>query len=102
MTTPEQMRAAGTVRFAPGCDMVSAALTGLRESFEAAARSDGDVILDLASVGKMDGSGIGAIAHLERSLGRAGFRVLIENAQGQPLGLLCELGLKRLLRSPAA
>lgn len=88
------------LRLAPGRDMVSAEVALMRASFEEAAHAGTDVTLDLDGVRDMDGSGVGAIAHMDRSLAAAGLRLRVVNASGQPLALLGDLGLLRLFGHP--
>lgn len=57
------------------------------------------VILDLARVGFMDGSGLGALAYLAKRLPG---RIALRGVEGQPLALLRHLGLDRLFGLAAA
>jgi anti-anti-sigma factor len=51
------------------------------------------VVLDLSQVETLDGSGVGAIAFLRKRLAAAGQSLELAGAHGQPLSLLCQLGL---------
>lgn len=86
------------VRISPQGQMDSASLAVSRREFEAAAASaDRDVVLDLSGVEAMDGAGVGAVAHLYKRLAARGLRLRVEGASGQPLALLRQLGVARLL-----
>jgi anti-anti-sigma factor len=70
-----------------------------RPTLEAlATEARGDVVLDLSGVSLLDGSGVGAIAFLFKRLLARGCALCVAGASGQPLSLLRELGLTRILR----
>ena len=74
----------------------------LRDGFAAlAAAPEGDVVLDLTNVSTLDGPGVGAIGYLFKRLRSRGRRLVVTGVAGQPLGLLRELGLTRVLDLPA-
>ncbi len=56
-----------------------------------------DVVLDLSEVGFMDGTGVGALAFLYRRLAARRLRLVVAGAGGQPLAMLFELGLAKVL-----
>jgi anti-anti-sigma factor len=62
----------------------------------------GDVVLDMAGVSYMDGSGVGAVAFLFKRLAAQGRRVTVAGAGAQPLALLRKLGLDGVLGLPIA
>jgi len=70
----------------------------LRERFSDLARTaQHDVVIDLSGVGYLDGAGLGALSFLFRHLATRRRRLAIVGANGQPLGLLKELGLAKTL-----
>ena len=77
------------------------AAAALRNSFEQLIASPvRRVVLDLSSVVTMDGSGLGAIAFLFKRLTARGGTVSVAGATGQPLAMLDDLGLRRVLGLP--
>ena len=78
--------------------LASSGVATMRERFERLASShDGDITLDFRDVEVIDGSGIGALAHLYRLQRTRGRRMTVRNVSGQPLCLLRELGINRIL-----
>ena len=74
---------------------------GLREGLERiAAAPSGDVVLDLTNVSFIDGPAIGAIAFLVKRLTSKGRKLTLDGVSGQPLAMLRDLGLSRVLRFP--
>ncbi len=74
------------------------AAAALRGSFEQLVASQvRRVILDLSGVTQMDGSGLGAIAFLFKRLTARGGSVSLRGVKGQPLAMLEDLGLSRVL-----
>lgn len=72
----------------------------LREPFVVLAETAAhDVVLDFADVGFLDGAGIGAIAFLHRRLAARRLAVRIAGASGQPLQMLLDLRLTKLLQA---
>lgn len=69
-------------------------VAALRPALEASARADAErIVLDLTDVAVMDGSGIGAIAHMFKRATASGRGFALRGANGQPLSLLHDLGL---------
>ena len=69
-----------------------------RATFETVAQSTARrVVLDLAGVSAIDGSGLGAIAYLFKRLLARGRKLVVTSVAGQPLALLREMGLTELL-----
>ena len=74
---------------------------GLREGLERIADAPtGDVVLDLTNVSMIDGPAVGAIAFLYKRLAGKGRRLDVVGVSGQPLALLRDHGLTRVLRLP--
>lgn len=90
---------AGLVRLRLPGSMDSTAALALRTEIEALASTTrtGDVALDMTAVSSLDGSGVGAIAHLFKRLAPQGRRVIVEGASGQPREMLERLGLRGAL-----
>ncbi|WP_165982870.1 STAS domain-containing protein [Dankookia rubra] len=61
----------------------------------------GDVVLDMAAVGFMDGCGLGAVAFLFRRLAAQGRALRVTGATAQPLAMFRKLGLAQVLGLPA-
>ncbi|MFZ4408497.1 MAG: STAS domain-containing protein [Paracraurococcus sp.] len=61
----------------------------------------GDVVLDMAGVGFMDGCGVGAVAFLFKRLAAQGRRMTVVGATAQPLATFRKLGLGHVLGLPA-
>ena len=92
----------GQVRLQLKGAMDGAGCQALREGFAAlAAAPEGDVVLDLTNVSTLAGPGVGAIAFLFKRLHSRGRRLVITGVTGQPLGLMRELGLTRVLGLPS-
>ncbi len=78
--------------------MNAASIEDWRAAFETAAASNARrVVLDLAGVQAIDGSGIGAISYLFKRLMSRGRKLVVSSVAGQPLKLLTELGLDSIL-----
>ncbi len=91
-TTPDEAR----LRL-PGTLNADAAAS-LRAAFEGlAAAPVKRVVLDLSGVMSMDGSGVGAIAFLFKRLTARGVKLALNGVGGQPLAMLQDLGLTRVL-----
>ena len=68
-----------------------------RAAFETVAQSTARrVVLDLAGLSAIDGSGLGAIAYLFKRLLARGRTLVVTSVAGQPLALLREMGLADL------
>ncbi|MBU6499222.1 MAG: STAS domain-containing protein [Rhodospirillales bacterium] len=67
-----------------------------------AAAPGGDVVLDLTNVRFIDGPGVGAIGFLFKRLRARHRRLLVTGVSGQPLALLHDHGLDRVLDLPRA
>jgi anti-anti-sigma factor len=79
----------------------AAAWDGLREGLERiAAAPSGDVVLDLSNVSFIDGPAVGAIAFLFKRLSSKSRTLSVIGVTGQPLALLRDHGLTRILRLP--
>ena len=61
----------------------------------------GDVVLDMAAVGFMDGCGVGAVAFLFKRLAAQGRALKVAGATAQPLAMFRKLGLGQVLGLPA-
>jgi anti-anti-sigma factor len=73
----------------------------LREGLERIASApSGDVVLDLTNVSFIDGPAVGAIAFLFKRLAGKDRRLSVVGVSGQPLALLRDHGLTRVLRLP--
>lgn len=73
-------------------------VAALRASIESlAATSAPRVVLDLSGVASMDGSGLGAITYMFKRLVARGRQLVVTGVSGQPLDMLTELGLTRIL-----
>jgi len=55
------------------------------------------VVLDFTDVDTIDGSGVGAISFLFKRLIASGRKLVVTGVAGQPLAILTELGLARIL-----
>ena len=76
----------------------AAGVAALRLSIESlAATSARRVVLDLSDVASMDGSGLGAITYMFKRLVARGRQLVVTGASGQPLEMLTELGLTRII-----
>ena len=88
---------ASSATTADHCVQVSGVLDGeaalnLRARLELLAAAGGNIVMDLKDVSFIDGSGIAAIAFLFKRLILRGRRLTVA-ATGQPLAVLCDLGL---------
>ena len=61
----------------------------------------GDVVLDMAAVGFMDGCGVGAVAFLFKRLAAQGRALKVVGATAQPLAMFRKLRLVHVLGLPA-
>jgi stage II sporulation protein AA (anti-sigma F factor antagonist) len=61
----------------------------------------GDLVLDMADVGFMDGCGVGAVAFLFKRLAAQGRALKVVGATAQPLAMFRRLGLAQVLGLPA-
>ena len=61
----------------------------------------GDVVLDLAEVGFIDGCGVGAVGFLFKRLAAQGRALQVTGATAQPLAMFRRLGLGQVLGLPA-
>jgi anti-anti-sigma factor len=90
------------------CLQVSGALDGegalaLRPVLEhVVLGTTGDVVLDIAGVGFMDGCGVGAVAFLFKRLAAQGRGMRVAGASAQPLAMFRKLGLGQVLGLPPA
>jgi stage II sporulation protein AA (anti-sigma F factor antagonist) len=65
-------------------------------------QTTGDVVLDMAAVGFMDGCGVGAVAFLFKRLAAQGRVLTVAGAAEHPLAMFRKLGLAPVLGLPAA
>lgn len=73
----------------------------LRSGFEALSSAPvGDVVLDLSNVTFIDGPGVAAIGFLFKRLRAKGRRLVMAGVGGQPLALLRDHGLARIMGLP--
>ncbi|HRK18187.1 MAG TPA: STAS domain-containing protein [Hyphomicrobiaceae bacterium] len=77
-------------------------VTANRTVIERLANSNGDVIVDMAEVELIDGSGFGALAHIHKRLARQKHSVTVVNVGGQPRDLMLRTGLLDVLGSRAS
>jgi anti-anti-sigma regulatory factor len=61
----------------------------------------GDVVLDMAAVGFLDGCGVGAVAFLFKRLAAQGRTLKVVGATAQPLAIFRRLRLGHVLGLPA-
>lgn len=70
----------------------------MREGLSALAAAEPDeVVIDLSHVTFIDGSGLGALSFLFKRLTAQGGRISMVGAAGQPLAMIRQLGLTKLL-----
>lgn len=81
----------------PSGPMDSLGVATMRKDFDAFLTRPGGVTVDLAGVEVMDGAGVGALAFMFKRLVARGDCLQIVGATGQPLLLLRELGLGKIL-----
>jgi len=67
------------------------------EFFEQLAADSNDVVLDLCSVAKIDGCGMGALLHVFKRKSALGAKLSLVNVSGQPRQVLTELKVLSLL-----
>jgi anti-anti-sigma factor len=80
----------------------AAGAAALQPAFETLGEAaDQDVLLEISGIGRLDGAGVGAVAYLYKRLAAQDRPLLLQGAQGQPLAMLRELGLTRLLEVEA-
>lgn len=72
-----------------------------RSVIERLANSNQDVVVDMADVELIDGSGFGAIAHLHKRLLRHKHTVRVINVDGQPRDLMARTGMLDVLTTRA-
>ncbi len=69
------------------------------DMFRSLASSDQSVTIDMSKVKELDGSGVGAVAHVKRSLNAKGHHVRVINPSKKAREVLTDLGLKDILVS---
>jgi anti-anti-sigma factor len=78
-------------------DMDASAMADMKELFEAIAKSQEDVRLDMRNVEFIDSSGTGGVVFLFKRLRMAARKLEIANLGGQPRKLFMQLNLSFLL-----
>lgn len=73
-----------------------------RTIIERLANSNGNVIVDMADVELIDGSGFGALAHIHKRLARQNHSITVVNVGGQPRDLMVRTGLLDVLGTPTS
>ncbi len=73
---------------------------GVRQNlpaFEALAAANENITIDMSKVVRIDGSGVGAVAHVKRSLNAKGLDVNVVNVSGPAAAIFADLGLRDVL-----
>lgn len=79
------------------CDLDAMSVGAVRPFFERLAEDPSDVVLDLRAVGRMDGSGLGALMHVFKRKTASGAKLWVVNVGGQPRDMLNSLKVLPLL-----
>jgi|LNFM01.1.fsa_nt_gb anti-anti-sigma factor len=79
------------------CELDAASVRESMAFFEELAADPSDVVLDMRSVGSLDGSGLGALLHVFKRKRARGEKLSLANVNGQPRQLLSELKVLPLL-----
>jgi anti-sigma B factor antagonist len=86
-----------TLVYVPEAKMDGGAIRKTLEIFEALAKAEQNVMLDMSAVEYIDCSGVGAIVYLLKRLRVSGHCVKVVNLKGQPSRLFADLRLYNAL-----